>query len=144
VAHTCNPSYSGGRDQENLSSKPAPGKEFPRPYLRKTHHKKGQSNSSSKNSYLVSMRSYVQTPVPPKKKKKKKERHEIWKLKGRHLKIGNNFLNSALTTQHIKAKLTKGIARNYLLHINGNNFQNQETTHRRGEKSVHAILWTKD
>jgi hypothetical protein len=23
VAHTCNPSYSGGRDQEELSSKPA-------------------------------------------------------------------------------------------------------------------------
>jgi hypothetical protein len=26
VAHTCNPSYSGGRDQEDLSSKPTPGK----------------------------------------------------------------------------------------------------------------------
>jgi hypothetical protein len=23
VAHTCNPSYSGGRDQEDLGSKPA-------------------------------------------------------------------------------------------------------------------------
>jgi hypothetical protein len=26
VAHICNPSYSGGRDQEDHSSKPAPGK----------------------------------------------------------------------------------------------------------------------
>jgi hypothetical protein len=26
VAHTCNPSYSGGRDQEDHGSKPAPGK----------------------------------------------------------------------------------------------------------------------
>jgi hypothetical protein len=26
VAHECNPSYSGGRDQENQSSKPAPDK----------------------------------------------------------------------------------------------------------------------
>jgi hypothetical protein len=25
VAHTCNPSYSGGRDQENGDLKPAPG-----------------------------------------------------------------------------------------------------------------------
>jgi hypothetical protein len=25
VAHTCNPSYSAGKDQEGLSSKPAPG-----------------------------------------------------------------------------------------------------------------------
>jgi hypothetical protein len=28
VADTCNPSYSGGRDQEDVSSKPAPGKYF--------------------------------------------------------------------------------------------------------------------
>jgi hypothetical protein len=26
VAHECNPSYSGGRDQENQGSKPAPDK----------------------------------------------------------------------------------------------------------------------
>jgi hypothetical protein len=26
VAHACNPSYSGGRDQEDHSSQPAPGK----------------------------------------------------------------------------------------------------------------------
>jgi hypothetical protein len=40
VAHTCNPSYSGSRDQEDLDSKPTLGKEFVRPYLEKTHHKK--------------------------------------------------------------------------------------------------------
>jgi hypothetical protein len=28
LAHTYNPSYSGGRDQEDLSSKPALGKQF--------------------------------------------------------------------------------------------------------------------
>jgi hypothetical protein len=27
VAHACNPSYSGGRDQEDLSSQPALGKQ---------------------------------------------------------------------------------------------------------------------
>jgi hypothetical protein len=26
VSHACNPSYAGGRDQEDLSLKPAPGK----------------------------------------------------------------------------------------------------------------------
>jgi hypothetical protein len=26
VTHACDPSYSGGRDQEDLGSKPAPGK----------------------------------------------------------------------------------------------------------------------
>jgi hypothetical protein len=37
VSHTCNPSYSGGRDQEDLGLKPAW-----RPYLsQKTNHKKG-------------------------------------------------------------------------------------------------------
>jgi hypothetical protein len=38
VAHACNPSYSGGRDQEDHGSKPA---QVNRPYLEKTLHKKG-------------------------------------------------------------------------------------------------------
>jgi hypothetical protein len=41
VAHTCNPSYSGGRDQEDRSLKPAPSKQLVTPYLDKTRHKKG-------------------------------------------------------------------------------------------------------
>jgi hypothetical protein len=36
VAHTCNPSYSGGSQ-----FKASLGKWFARPYLEKTHHKKG-------------------------------------------------------------------------------------------------------
>jgi hypothetical protein len=35
VTHACNPSYSGGRDQEDLGSKPAQGKQFVRPYVGK-------------------------------------------------------------------------------------------------------------
>jgi hypothetical protein len=35
VAHACNPSYSGSRDQEDHGSKPA----WTRPYLEKTLHK---------------------------------------------------------------------------------------------------------
>jgi hypothetical protein len=41
VAHTCNPSYSGGRDQEDHGCKPAWEKLLLRPYLEKTHHRKG-------------------------------------------------------------------------------------------------------
>jgi hypothetical protein len=40
VAHDCNPSYSGSRDQEDHGLKPAWGKYFMRLYLEKTHHKK--------------------------------------------------------------------------------------------------------
>jgi hypothetical protein len=40
VAYACNPSYSGSRDQEDHSSKPALGKEFKIPYLENTQHKK--------------------------------------------------------------------------------------------------------
>jgi hypothetical protein len=36
VVHTCNPSYSGGRDQEDHGSKPAQGKYLVRPYLENT------------------------------------------------------------------------------------------------------------
>jgi hypothetical protein len=39
VAHTHNPSYSGSRDQEDLSLKVAQANSW-RPYLQKTHHKK--------------------------------------------------------------------------------------------------------
>jgi hypothetical protein len=38
VAYTCNPSSSGGRDQEDHGLKP--DKQFKRPYLEKTHYKK--------------------------------------------------------------------------------------------------------
>jgi hypothetical protein len=35
VAHICNLSYSGSKDQEDLGSKPAPEKQFVRLYLKK-------------------------------------------------------------------------------------------------------------
>jgi hypothetical protein len=35
VAHICNPSYSGGRDQEDPGSKPARANSSGRPYLEK-------------------------------------------------------------------------------------------------------------
>jgi hypothetical protein len=41
VAHTCNPSYSGGRDQEEHSLKPAPGNSLLGPMLKKPITKKG-------------------------------------------------------------------------------------------------------
>jgi hypothetical protein len=41
VAHACNPSYSGGRDQEDHGLKPAQANSSARPYLEKTFHKKG-------------------------------------------------------------------------------------------------------
>jgi hypothetical protein len=40
VAYTCNPSYSGGRDQEDHELKPAWANSS-RLYLENTHHKKG-------------------------------------------------------------------------------------------------------
>jgi hypothetical protein len=41
MAYACNPSYSGGRDQKDRGSKTACVKYLMRPYLEKTHHKKG-------------------------------------------------------------------------------------------------------
>jgi hypothetical protein len=40
VAHACNPSYSGGRDQENQVSKPAWANSLRDPISKKTHHNK--------------------------------------------------------------------------------------------------------
>jgi hypothetical protein len=41
VAHTCNLSYSGGRDQEDRGSKPAQANSSARPYLEKPFTKLG-------------------------------------------------------------------------------------------------------
>jgi hypothetical protein len=40
VAHVHNPSYSGGRDEEDQGLKPAQANSSMRPYLEKTLHKK--------------------------------------------------------------------------------------------------------
>jgi hypothetical protein len=41
VVHACNPSYSGGRNQEDGGSKPVRANSLRAPILEKTHHKKG-------------------------------------------------------------------------------------------------------
>jgi hypothetical protein len=41
VPHAYNPSYSGGRDQEDFASKPAQANSSQDPVLKKTHHQKG-------------------------------------------------------------------------------------------------------
>jgi hypothetical protein len=41
VAHACNPSYSGGREQEDYGSKSVWANRSRDPILKKTHHKKG-------------------------------------------------------------------------------------------------------
>jgi hypothetical protein len=41
VAHTCNPSYSGGKDQENCSSRPTQRNSSKDPILKIANTKKG-------------------------------------------------------------------------------------------------------
>jgi hypothetical protein len=65
VAHACNPSYSGGRNQEEHGSKLDLANSSVRPYLKITFHKNGQaewlkvltlsSNPSieKKNSHII-------------------------------------------------------------------------------------------
>jgi hypothetical protein len=61
MAHSCNPSYSGGRDQEDHSSKPALASSPEDPISEK---KKG----GGLVEWLKGYRTCVQTPVPKKKK----------------------------------------------------------------------------
>jgi hypothetical protein len=62
VAHTCNPSYSGGRDQEDCGSKPAWANSLWDLILKKPFTEKGWWNGSR-------CRPWGQAPVPQKKKK---------------------------------------------------------------------------
>jgi hypothetical protein len=62
VTHTCNPSYSGDREQEDQGSKPAPANSSRDPISKKPITKKGWWSDSR-------CRPWVQTPVPQKKKR---------------------------------------------------------------------------
>jgi hypothetical protein len=71
VAHSCNPSYSGGRDQEDRSLKPVQENSSQDPVSKKPTTKKGWLSGSR-------WRPWVRAPVPEKKKKRKK--HQTHKL----------------------------------------------------------------
>jgi hypothetical protein len=63
VAHTCNPSYSGGRDQEDCSLKPAQANTS---YLENTHCKKCWQSGSE----WLKVKALSSSPSIAKKKKK--------------------------------------------------------------------------
>jgi hypothetical protein len=79
MAHTCNPSYSVHRDQEDHSSKPAQTNSL-RSYLENTHTHHTQNGSKREGpggvdqvtEHLLSKHKALSSnPEPPKKKKKK-------------------------------------------------------------------------
>jgi hypothetical protein len=71
VAHACNPSYSGGRDQEDTIQNQPQENSSQDPLLRKHNAKQSWwSSSSSKSACLTSIKPWVQTPKPQRKKKK--------------------------------------------------------------------------
>jgi hypothetical protein len=71
MAHTCNPSYSGSRDQEDRGSKSARANSSKDFILKNPSQKEGWPNGSSgKSTCLVSVRPRVQTQRHQKKKKK--------------------------------------------------------------------------
>jgi hypothetical protein len=65
VAHACNPSYSGGRDQEDRGSKPAQANSSSRPYLENPFTKMGLLQ-------WLKVKALSSSPSPAKKEKKKK------------------------------------------------------------------------
>jgi hypothetical protein len=69
VTHACNPSYSGGRDQEDLYLKPAWANSLQDPISKKPFKKKGWCSGPRR-------RPSVQAPVLQKRKKKKKEKEQ--------------------------------------------------------------------
>jgi hypothetical protein len=90
VAHACHPSYSGGRDQSGgLQFKASLGKQFARPYLKKSLHKKGLAECSR-------CKALSSSPVPQKKKKKPKNKTEEHRFPMYEIK------NSVNTSEHLQ------------------------------------------
>jgi hypothetical protein len=70
AAHACNPSYSGGTDQEDLGSEPAWANSLREAILKYPVHKGAGEVTQAVECALASVRPSVQTPVLPRKKKK--------------------------------------------------------------------------
>jgi hypothetical protein len=68
VAHACNPSYSGGRDQEKRSSKPAQANSSWDPYLQKNPSQKRAGGFAQGESPEFK---------PQDSKKRKKEKNSV-------------------------------------------------------------------
>jgi hypothetical protein len=95
VAHTCNPNYTRGRDQEDCDSKPARANSSRDPILKKIHHRKKkkkvlvewlkvQGLSSSPNT----THTHTQTPGYGKGRQHRNEsRKTRAKRKGRRKKV---------------------------------------------------------
>jgi hypothetical protein len=62
-SHTCNPSYPGDRDQEDLDSKPAQANRSARPYLKKK--KKNPSQKRAGRCSIKGLEVIVPTPSHP-------------------------------------------------------------------------------
>jgi hypothetical protein len=75
VAHACNPSYSGSRDQEDCSSKPAQENSSQDPILK---NNRAGGMTQVVEHCLASLRPWVQTPVSP--SPRKKDRKQISSL----------------------------------------------------------------
>jgi hypothetical protein len=79
VGHACNPSYSGGRDQEDCGSKPAQANSSGRPYLEKPFTKNwigGVAQGSSPSTAKRKERKKEREREMKERKKKKERRKE--------------------------------------------------------------------
>jgi hypothetical protein len=67
VAHNCNPSYSGGRDQEDHSSKPAQANSFGDPISQRNPSQKRASGVAQVIEFLPSKHEALSSTLPPQK-----------------------------------------------------------------------------
>jgi hypothetical protein len=77
VTHTYNPSYSGGRDQEDRGSKPTLDKQFARPCLKKSHYKEGPSGLASAVRMHLPRKPEALRLNPKALKKRKKRKKKV-------------------------------------------------------------------
>jgi hypothetical protein len=105
VTHTCNPSYSGGRDQEDHDSKSVQAKSSRNCILKKTHHKKKKKKERKKEKKQKEAQGAGCEFRPQyHKKKKKKQRKEI---KRSHLAVPKCLFLNDLSSQVTVTTLLK-------------------------------------
>jgi hypothetical protein len=106
VAHTCNPSYSGGRAQEDHGLKPA-WANIVRPYLKKKKTKIPKNHKTRLVEWL-NVKALSSNTTTAKKKKKKKKKKPPQKRAGRVQNSGiENKIEIVLTIFSIRKQDTK-------------------------------------
>jgi hypothetical protein len=116
VAHACNPSYSGVRNQEDRRSKPALGKQFARPYLENTQQNRADGVTQVVECLPSKCEALSSYPLQPERERERERERDLSQVSkkdsGWKDQFGQRFGENKLSTKGIhlvRSKVSGGM-----------------------------------